>query len=317
VLSYIFVWRFLKDLKAGHQTSTPAIKFIKTALFFMVLSTMALWGMAPIMILGLKGSGMYHMAIQFYLHFQFNGWFIFAVLGLFFKILEVHDINPPIRSSKLFYRLLLASCFLTYALAITWANPEDYIFWINSLGVSLQFAAIIYFIKIILNIKARLATLFSAWTLTLFKFSFLSFLLKVFIQTAVVIPYIATVAYTVRNFAMGFLHLMLLGMVTCFLFAFGHYGKVLNLKSGITKTGIICFLSGFLLSEGLLFSQGILLWQAVGFISYYYELIFIFSTLMPLGIGVFLFGQFADKSYSGVSNKENLTIELKDSKVVR
>ena len=292
VLSYVFVWRFLKDLKTSQQGRSIAVSFVKMALFFMVLSTVALWAMAPIMILGFKGSALYHMAIQFYLHFQFNGWFIFAVLGLFFKILETHKIKPHQLSVKLFYKLLLISCFLTYALAITWTNPEDYIFWINSLGVSLQFAAIIYFIKIIKRIKARLADLFTAWALTLFKISFFSFLLKVFIQTAVVIPYIATVAYTVRNFAMGFLHLMLLGMLTCFLFAFGNLKKMLTIGSVISKTGMIFFLSGFFLSEGLLFIQGIMFWQAMGFINYYYELLFLFSALMPLGVGLFLFGQF-------------------------
>jgi hypothetical protein len=295
VFSYVFVWRFLKDLKSNSEASTTSIKFIKTALFFMVLSTLALWGMAPIIILELKGSGLYHMAIQFYLHFQFNGWFIFAVLGLFFKFLETHEIKINVTHEKLFYGLLLVSCFLTYALAVTWANPEDYIFWINSLGVALQFIAIIYFIKIILSIKSQLISLSNSWTLTLFRFSFFCFLIKVVIQTAVLIPYIATVAYTVRNFAMGFLHLMLLGMITCFILAFGNQEKMVSVLSKTSKTGLIIFLSGFILSEGLLFFQGLLLWQAIGFIPFYYETIFVFSLLMPLGIGVFLIAQFKEK----------------------
>lgn len=296
VISYIFIWRFLKDLKTNSKGSTTSIKFIKTALFFLVLSTLALWGMAPIMVLGLKGSGLYHMAIQFYLHFQFNGWFIFAVLGLLFKFLETHDIKINLAHEKLFYGLLLVSCFLTYALAVTWANPEDYIFWINSLGVTLQFIAIIYFIKIVLSIKSQLVSLSNSWTLTLFRFSFFSFLIKVIIQTAVLIPYIATVAYTVRNFAMGFLHLMLLGMITCFILAFGNQEKIINIVSSTSKIGLTIFLSGFLLSEGLLFFQGLLLWLAIGFIPFYYETIFAFSFLMPLGIGIFLIEQFKGRS---------------------
>ena len=50
----------------------------------MLLSTLAIWSIPPIMIKMGAGSPIYQAAVQFYLHFQFNGWFIFAVLGLFF-----------------------------------------------------------------------------------------------------------------------------------------------------------------------------------------------------------------------------------------
>lgn len=295
VFSYIFTWRFLKDLKATSPSNSISVKFIKTALFFMVFSTVALWAMAPIIILGYKGSSLYHMAIQFYLHFQFNGWFIFGVLGLFFKMLEnykieIHNETTQSETTQSFYRFLFISCFLTYALAITWSTPIDIIFWINSLGVAFQFAAIIYFLKIINQVKLPIMSKLNWWSLLLFKISFISFLLKVFIQTAILIPYIAIVAYTVRNFAMGFIHLMLLGVVTSFLFAFGNYQNLFNLKSILSKAGIVCFLIGFILSEFLLFFQGLLLWQAMGFLPFYYEGIFMASVLMPIGIGLLFVG---------------------------
>lgn len=287
IFSYLFTIRFLKDLKAHSAAPQLSQQLIKTALFFQVLSTLALWAMAPIMAFDLRGSGWYHMAIQFYLHFQFNGWFIFAVLGLFFKILEEQKIAISSTDSKWFYRLLLASCLLTYALAIAWAKPNQLIFWVNSLGVFLQFAALVFFLRLFRQIAPALRHLFQAWHLRLFQVSLLSFVLKILIQTVVLIPYIAVIAYTVRNFVIGFIHLLLLGIITHFLIAFGIYKKQWQTDRLLAKIGLGLFVGGFVLSEGLLFFQGLLLWQAYGFLPYYYESIFAISALMPLGIGLF------------------------------
>lgn len=287
VFSYIFTFRFLKDLKANAAEPTLSQQLIKTALFFQVLSTFALWAMAPIMALDLRGSGWYHMAIQFYLHFQFNGWFIFSILGLFFKILEEQKHTISNKDSYWFYRLLVASCFLTYALAIAWAKPNQLIFWVNSLGVFLQFAALVFFLRLYRKAVPTLRALFQSWHLRFFQISLLSFTLKILIQTAVLIPYIAVIAYTVRNFVIGFIHLLLLGVITHFLIAFGLYKKQWQADKRLAKLGLGLFVSGFILSEILLFFQGLLLWQAYGFLPYYYESIFAISALMPLGLGLF------------------------------
>ena len=47
-----------------------------------------LWILPIIIFQGARNSSAYHMAVQFFLHFQFNGWFIFGVLGLLFKYLK-------------------------------------------------------------------------------------------------------------------------------------------------------------------------------------------------------------------------------------
>ena len=87
--SYFFAWRFWRDIRG--QSGLPAL-FVKAALLFMLFSTLALWAMPPIMLLGLQQKAIYYMTVQFYLHFQFNGWFAFAVLALFFQLLESRHI---------------------------------------------------------------------------------------------------------------------------------------------------------------------------------------------------------------------------------
>ena len=87
--SYFFAWRFWKDIRGQGGLS---VLFVRAALLFMLFSTLALWGMIPIMIFGYQQKIIYYMTVQFYLHFQFNGWFTFTVLSLFFQLLESRNV---------------------------------------------------------------------------------------------------------------------------------------------------------------------------------------------------------------------------------
>ncbi|MEZ4987274.1 MAG: hypothetical protein R2795_19895 [Saprospiraceae bacterium] len=51
----------------------------------------------------------------------------------------------------------------------------------------------------------------------LLRISFATFATKVLMQTLVVVPFVAEAAYTIRNYVIGFIHLLLLGAVSGFL----------------------------------------------------------------------------------------------------
>ena len=280
VLAYIFAYYFLKQLatKSGF-----ANLFVRSALLFHILSTVAIWILPVLIINGLRHSAGYHMAVQFFLHFQFNGWFIFAVLGIFFKIIEpqIHTIGKSDLSS--FFRFLVVATFLTYAMAVTWSEPLPVIFLVNSAGVIFQFIALVYFIRVLYKISS-----FSQKSLAkaFFRFALISFILKILIQSIVVIPYFAVVAYTIRNFVVGFLHLFLLGMLTGFIFAVAIELRWLNTHLTRIRVGLLLFLLGFLTTEILLFFQGTLLWAKQGFIPSYYLVIFLLSLFFPISLGL-------------------------------
>jgi len=281
-LTYYFIYLVIKDLKK--TSSDYSALFLKTALFFLFLSSLGTWSLAAIMGSSLKGSAIYYAAIQFYLHFQFNGWLTFGVFALFFKLLSLNNITIDSVRASFFYKLLLISTFLTYALAITWSTPVRYIFWINSLGVILQLAALVYFLKLIQGIRAELKRVLSSDLYTLLSISLLSFIIKVAIQTLVMFPYIATMSYTIRNFVIGFIHLLMLGCFSSFLIVMNHQFIERNKK---ISTGIIIFVFAVILTEALIFFQGFLLWLEAGFLKYYYEAIFGLSIFIPLGILIY------------------------------
>ena len=288
LINYVFIWRFIKDLRQHSIAGKMSKRFVIAALVWMIISTFALWAMAPIMLLKMQQSALYYASIQFYLHFQFNGWFIWAMLALAFRLFEQHKVLiPQSLVQKIFY-LLGFSCLLTYVLAVTWSTPIPMLFWINSVGVGLQLIALYFFIAAIRPAYLQLKDRLGRWTRGLLYISFISFILKVLIQTAVIIPYLATVAYTIRNYVLGFLHLLLLGIMSCGILAFSSHNNWLEIRRGVGRLGVLIFLAGFVLTELLLFLQGTLFWAAWGFLPAYYELLLVVSVLLPLGLVLLL-----------------------------
>ncbi len=284
LLSYFFTFHFLKDLPNVGK-SNYSNRFVRIALLFMLLSSVALWSMGPIMVLGYQGKPIYYLGVQFFLHFQFNGWFLFAVLGLFFKFLEDHKIAYNFRHAKYFFYLLVISCFLSYALAVGLTNQNLFAFAINRVGVLLQLIAFGFFIAFLFPIrKLVLEKLSNLWIRTFAILAFICFGFKVVFQSTLGIPFIAKNIYTIPNFTIGYIHLVLLGIVTCFLLAFAMNEKWLNTNSIITKSGLMVFLSGIIATEFLLFLQGVMFWGRMGHLPFYSELLFSFSLLLPLGI---------------------------------
>ncbi len=289
--SYGFVWRFWRDLSACRSGGVSFL-FVRTALFFYLLSTMGLWALALINVLHLQGTPMYYMAIQFFLHFQFNGWFLFAVPALFFELLEERDIWLSSSKLRVYWWLLMISCLLTYALAVTWSTPLPFIFWINSFGVLLQLAALYVLLHVLRRRIREIKALFPHEMRVLFSVALMSYVLKIVIQAVVVIPYVATIAYTVRNYVIGFIHLILLGVLTGFLFGLAGFRQMIPLKDKSVCLGIRIFVPAFVLTEVLLFLQGSMFWANWGFVPFYYELLFATTLLLPLSIGLILWGVF-------------------------
>src|SRR5690606_26234884 len=286
VLTYFFVYRFWRDLTETGNTAPISVQLIRWSLAFLVISTSALWVLAASMAFGMKNSEAYYLSVQFFLHFQFNGWFTFAILSFFFRQLEMEGLIFDARSKKIFLSFLISSCFLTYALAVAWANPKPIIFWLNSIGVSLQFFALVYFYKLLFPHRCIIQKTFSGWFKSLFVIALLSFTLKIAIQTFLLIPYVATIAYTIRNFVIGFLHLILLGSVSAFLIGLLLKKKWIPHTTKLTRWGVVAFIFGFLSTEIILFSQGILLWAALGFLPQYDLILCALSLFLPAGIAL-------------------------------
>ncbi len=280
--SYLFIWGAWRDLE---RASSVAVLFLKTALVFLLMSTLAIWAMPVFVAVGMAGSVWYYMAVQFFLHFQFNGWFLFAVLALLFHHWEQTGASFPRPLVGWFFGLLTAATVFTYALAVAWANPRWEVYLINSTGVALQLAALFFFFALLGNLRGTGSLLPASGTQRLLLLlAFAGFTAKIVIQSAVAIPWVAEAAYTIRNFVIGFIHLILLGVLTFFLLQRALQSGLLPKGNSWIYWGVRTLMLGFILSEGLLFLQGLMFWGARGFLPYYYEALFAVSALLPAGV---------------------------------
>jgi len=283
--SYYFCRLVWKD---AQPASLPEKLLLRSALTFMVISTLGVWCLGPIVGLLGKTSVFYQIAIQFFLHFQFNGWFLFVVLALFF-----HQLNAIINEKEfsLFYKLLVAATILTFSLPVSWYLDYPIFYWINSLGILIQLSAFILFVKII---RPYFRTFFSALKpieKTVYVFALFSLCLKIGIQLIILFPGLNQISHQIRNFVIGYIHLMMLGIITGFLFGFVLQNQFINRKKIMVRSGIQLFLLGFILSEIILFTQGIYFFFEWGQLSDYHQNLFIASIGLPMGLLILIIGQ--------------------------
>jgi len=276
--SYYFCSLVIKDSKPA---TLPEKKMLRTALFFMVFSTLGVWCLGPAVGIMGKESAFYQIAIQFFLHFQFNGWFIFTVLALFFNQFKA-NINE--KQFRLFYALLVTATVLTLALPISWSLSNPIFYWINAIGVVLQFLSFFVFIQMIQPHFQRFIDPLQPIEKIVYRFALFCLASKIIIQLVVLVPEMAQVSHQIRNFVIGFIHLTMLGIITGFLFAFALQNGFLNGKNSIVNWGIKIFLLGFILTEFLLFIQGTYLFLNKGGFPMYYENLFLASIGLPLGL---------------------------------
>jgi hypothetical protein len=112
--------------------------------------------------------------------------------------------------------------------------------------------------------------------------------LKVLMQAAVAIPQVAVLAFTVRNYVIGFIHLNMLGAISLMLFAMALLQGWFDPSHRTARLGLSMFTAGVLLSESLLFGQGTMWWLGWGTMPGYYAWLAAISSLIPLGVAVLL-----------------------------
>lgn len=282
--SYYFCYLIWKDAKPN---TFPERRMLHTALFFMILSTLGVWCLGPAVgILG-KASAFYQIAIQFFLHFQFNGWFLIAVLALFFN---QSKITIDEKKFRLFYNLFIPATVLTFALPVSWSLSNPIFYYINSIGVVLQLGAAVIFIQMVQPQFQKFYGTLSSIEKTVYGFALFSLALKVVIQLVVLVPELAQVSHEIRNFVVGYIHLSMLGIITGFLFGFAFQNHFLDSKNKIQKAGVTIFLLGFVVTEILLFLQGISLFLNIGQLPDYYENLFMASVCLPVGLLMLITG---------------------------
>ncbi len=253
IIGYLFVWRALKD--AGRlPDSHPGKNWIKAALWFSVLSTLGTMVLSWMMATRQYDQETYLASVYFYLHFQYNGWFLFACFGIFLDYIRHFNLNARlVRYSFLFFGI---AAIPAYFLSTLWADIPGWLYGAVIIAAFLQIAGWYYFIKLIREYLSQLRVSFSKLVLLLFLAVALALSLKLILQLGSTVPAISKLAYSFRPIVIAYLHLVLLLIISVFLLSF-LYGTGLLRQNKPTRIALLIFAIGVILNEAVLAIQGI------------------------------------------------------------
>ncbi len=311
LLSYGFAYKLLHVIRSHEKT--PATRLIRLAIWFMMISTFGLWSLGPVSATLGRMHELYFMTIQWFLHFQLNGWFVLGVLGLILLFFEEKGFQITLPAYQEW--VLSISVFMTFMLTVTWAAPQPIFFQLNGLAVLIQLIAYFWILKSVFSlVKTGKLKGFARLLLLL---ALASLVAKAILQGLLVFPSIAVISYSIRMYVIGFLHLVLLGAMTMGVSAVAIARGWID-EQPISRLGWILLISGFVITEILLFLQGTLIWLKMGFLPEYNFWLFLASCLFPLSLAFLLAGlrsnEFSNQSITNPKIQLQKRIKLETMK---
>jgi hypothetical protein len=289
LFSYLLAYRVWVDAGKG-SLPRPVMLWFRAAVVMLVLSTFGTFFLAWLMMQKGYSQELYIGSVYFFLHFQYNGWFLFAILGFFYCFLSYIPYQAGCYSRSQVFWLLVTASLPAYFLSALWMRLPGWMYWTAVLAGMLQLAALYYFTLTLLRCVRGTRAAVSPFVKWLWGFALLAFVLKILMQALSVIPSITHFAFGFRPIVIGYLHMVLLGLVSFFIMGFFVQVKLIRLDTSLGRTGMILFIAGVSLMEALLMLQGLYsIWfMAIPKASH---VLFVFSLLIFVGLLFLLLGQ--------------------------
>lgn len=281
LVSYIFAYRFIKDLKILDD-DLLAKNWFKAALFFNVISSLGTFYLAYMMATKNVVQDWYLSSIYYYLHFQYNGWFFFACMGLAFGFLNLRKSEHSFYETS--FKLFAIACVPAYFLSTLWLDLPLWIYIITVIAALVQVYAWFKFLPILLKTRKNVLESYSPLLRYILVFVSFALSIKLLLQLGSTVPIISQLAFGFRPIVIAYLHLILLGIITLFLL-FYIYANHLILISKNIKYGVFVFTIGVLLNEIVLAVQGVAAFSYT-IIPFVNEILFGVAILLLIGIGI-------------------------------
>lgn len=282
ILNYWFFYSFFKDTKNidkknKKQTKRKldslhkvSLRFIKTGLWLGFLSTFFPLGVGVLAAKGFAGTEIYKSVLYTFLHLQYNGWFLFVVMGLFFKLTEKYiaennakhneeKIFYNINHAVIFYRLFALSVFPAIALSLLgmkFSSTVIFVLYVFALLAAVLQTVAIIFLGMFVNKTLKALLNQASFLVKCYVIIFLlSFFAKILLQSLSVFPMFQLYAFHNKSIVLTYLHLTFLGVITFFLLSAQITWHWLD-ENKFVQFGTLLFILGFFLTEILLLLNG-------------------------------------------------------------
>jgi hypothetical protein len=278
-VSYIFAYRFIKDLKLLDD-DLLAKSWFKAALFFSVISSLGTFYLAYMMASKNVVQDWYLSSIYYYLHFQYNGWFFFACMGFAFGFLNLRKSEHSFYETS--FKLFAISCVPAYFLSTLWLDLPLWIYVITVIAAIIQVFVWFKLLPILLKTRKNILENYSPLLRYILLFVSFALSIKLLLQLGSTVTSISNLAFEFRPIVIAYLHLVLLAIITLFLLFYIYSNHLIIINKKI-KYGILLFSIGVLLNEVVLAVQGLaaLSYTTIPFVN---EILFGVAILLFIGI---------------------------------
>jgi len=255
LISYFFIFFYWKDLNKVNDAGFSRA-WLKTALALWALSSLGAFMLAYLMANHIMIQDLYFASVYFFMHFQYNGWFLFACFGIFFSYMHRLGLYRLAFLSKRLFIIMAITVIPTYFLSILWLRLPLSLHWIANISGILQLLVLLYFFRILKAVTNSETIHFSWSTKWLWIFSSIAFILKIILQMLSTLPFLSRFAFGFRPIVIGYLHLSFVGIIS--LFILGYINEFIHRFRGrVSGIGAIVFVAGFVIQEIILMLQGL------------------------------------------------------------
>ena len=252
-VSYVFAVFYWRDLNKLDKKD-PAHLWFKAAVLFNAVSSIGAFSLAIMMVTKVIHQNWYLAAEYFYLHFQYNGWFFFACMGLLTAILT--RVAIPTTALKKIFWLFGTAAAPAYFLSALWMPLPLWVYILVVIAAFAQVAGWIWLVTVLKTNSPQLKNNFSSTAKIIMAMSALALTAKLLLQLGSTIPALSDLAFGFRPIVIGYLHLVLLGVITLFLLGYMFAEKHFYLNNS-AKAGVFIFAGGVILNEVILMVQGV------------------------------------------------------------
>ena len=253
VNSYVFAVMYWKDLN-GLRKPYISHYWYKAALVFYALSSLGAFSLAYMMANKIVHQNWYLAAVYYFLHFQYNGWFFFAGMGLL--VSRIEKITTTIKQLKLVFWSFFLACIPAYFLSVLWMSLPFIVYWLVVAAAMMQCVGWVLLILLIRKNSIIIKAKITGWGSWLLLISAIALTIKLLLQLGSTHPALSQLAFGFRPIVIGYLHLVLLGMITVFIIGYLVSMQLLTINKMI-RAGILIFITGIFVNELLLMLQGV------------------------------------------------------------
>ena len=281
LVSYVFGYLYLKDLKKI-DSDLAAVNWFRAAVVFNIISSLGTFYLAYMMATKTAVENLKLSSIYYYLHFQYNGWFFFACMGLLFSFLNLKKSDNPFYETA--FKLFAVACIPAYFLSLLWLEVPTWVYAIAVLAALIQVYAWFKLLFVLIKVKMNILNEYAPLLQTVLVIACVSLSLKFILQLSSTIPALGQIVFFYRPIVIAYLHLILLAVNSLFLLFYIFANHFITFNRNI-KIGLIVFMIGIFLNEIFLGLQGSIPF-GFPYVPYTNELLFVAALILLSGIGI-------------------------------